>query len=102
MYPPIFLMNPILLLRQTEKNQVSPFSPLLQNAPPISGGIGMDILKNMGWVPGQGLGRYNQGRTELILLKQLGRREGKYVHGSYSIRFRSFNNACLAMVIQIQ
>jgi hypothetical protein len=41
---------------------------ILKKAAPIEGGIGMNLLKKMGWQPGQGLGRNNDGSLTPLML----------------------------------
>lgn len=44
------------------------FKDQLKTAAPLEGGIGMHLLKKMGWLPGQGLGRKNEGPIEPLML----------------------------------
>lgn len=39
-----------------------------RNAPPVQGGIGMHLLQKMGWKPGDGLGKDNEGNKEPLML----------------------------------
>ncbi|KAK4883564.1 hypothetical protein RN001_006883 [Aquatica leii] len=41
----------------------------LQNAAPVCGGMGMHLLKKMGWNPGEGLGKEKTGALEPLLLE---------------------------------
>ena len=42
---------------------------MLKNATPIEGGIGMNLLKKMGWEPGKGLGKNNEGSVDPLMLE---------------------------------
>ena len=39
-----------------------------RRAPPVQGGIGMFLLQKMGWKPGDGLGKDNEGSREPLML----------------------------------
>lgn len=41
----------------------------MQNAAPVSGGMGMHLLRKMGWNPGEGLGKEKTGALEPLLLE---------------------------------
>lgn len=51
-----------------KKNQAWAKKDQFRRAPPVQGGIGMFLLQKMGWKPGDGLGKDNEGNKEPLLL----------------------------------
>ncbi|XP_023929984.1 protein SON isoform X1 [Lingula anatina] len=53
----------------------------LVNALPLQGGVGMLLLRKMGWKPGEGLGKNNEGPSEPLMLDVKMDRKGLYGEG---------------------
>ncbi|XP_076445441.1 uncharacterized protein LOC143283167 isoform X2 [Babylonia areolata] len=51
-----------------KRNQAWAKKDQFRKAPPVRGGIGMFLLQKMGWKPGDGLGKDNEGNKEPLML----------------------------------
>ncbi|GMR53290.1 hypothetical protein PMAYCL1PPCAC_23485 [Pristionchus mayeri] len=54
---------------------------LFKNTMPVVSGVGMKLMQKMGWNPGEGLGRENQGDTLPLVLDVKSDRKGLYSEG---------------------
>ena len=57
-----------------------------RRAPPVQGGIGMFLLQKMGWKPGDGLGKDNEGSREPLMLDVKMDRKGNTLTGCVTVR----------------
>lgn len=74
------------------------FKDQLKSGRPLQSGIGMSMLQNMGWTPGEGLGRQQNGALTPILPEIKLNRKGT----AYLLNFNSLRKIVCEIILPIK